>query len=76
MGFFSFLRGKGSAFLAAATPSPLTTPNPLEKPFKVNYSKFSPQNNHLRLFCYCENFVLRTDLTNFIKNSFKFLIKF
>ena len=35
MGFFSFLRGKGSAFLAAATPSPLTTPNPLEKPFKV-----------------------------------------
>ena len=31
----SFLSGKGSAFLAAATPSPLTTPNPLEKPFKV-----------------------------------------
>ena len=31
----SFLSGKGSAFLADATPSPLTTPNPLEKPFKV-----------------------------------------
>ena len=29
----SFLSGKGSAFLAAATPSPLTTPNPLKKPF-------------------------------------------
>ena len=31
--FFLFLSGKGSAFLAAATPSPLTTPNPLKKPF-------------------------------------------
>ncbi len=51
-----FLSGKGSAFLAAATPSPLTTPNSLEKPFKVA--------------------VLRTDLTNFIKNYFEFLIKF
>ncbi len=30
---FFLLSGKGSAFLAAATPSPLTTPNPLEKPF-------------------------------------------
>ena len=29
----SFLSGKGSAFLAVATPSPLTTPNPLKKPF-------------------------------------------
>ena len=27
--FFLFFSGKGSAFLAAATPSPLTTPNPL-----------------------------------------------
>ena len=30
--FFSFLSGKGDAFLAVATPSPLTTPNPLKKP--------------------------------------------
>ncbi len=28
-----FLSGKGDAFLAVATPSPLTTPNPLKKPF-------------------------------------------
>ena len=53
---FLFFKGEGERFLADATPSPLTTPNPLKKPFKVA--------------------VLRTDLTNFIKNSFEFLIKF
>ena len=33
------------------------------------HSKFSPQNNHLRLFCYCENFVcyFSTDFVRALK---------
>ena len=34
-----------------------------------SHSKFSPQNNHLRLFCYCENFVcyFSTDFVRVLK---------
>ena len=46
------VKGEGVASAKKALLFPLKKKNKL-----VNYSKFSPQNNHLRLFCYCSKMV-------------------